>query len=98
MTGCHWLLRVMHKNKQGVVLSLLTEGVPTSAKIPLDQEQYTVLVPLVGEYLIHQPLIVFGIAEVIVSSDFPLGEYLVVVLIEWPQTTYVERRVDPSCF
>src|ERR1700683_5389561 len=82
----------------------LLSGIPRSSwlpscisKIPLDQKQYIVLVPLVGEYFVHQPFIVFGITKVIICLDFPLGEDLVIVLIEWPQTAYMERRMNPLC-
>ena len=60
------------------------------SKIPLDQEQYTVFVPLVGEDFVHQPLIVFSITKVVIHSDFHIEEDLAVVFIEQPQTTYME--------
>jgi hypothetical protein len=56
----------------------------------LDQEQYTVFVPLVGEDFVHQPLIVFSIAKVVIHSDFHIEEDLAVVFIEQPQMTYME--------
>jgi len=36
----------------------------------LDEERYFVPFPLVGEYIVYQPFIIFGIAKVIVSMNF----------------------------
>ena len=45
----------------------------------MDEEQYLVPVPLVGEYFVYQPFVVFGVAEVVVGANFASWEYLVVI-------------------
>jgi hypothetical protein len=45
----------------------------------LDEEQYLVPIPLVGEDFIHQPFIVFGVAEVVVGVNFVSWKYFVVI-------------------
>jgi hypothetical protein len=35
----------------------------------------------VGEYIVYQPLVVFGISEVIIGANFASREYFIIILI-----------------
>ena len=53
----------------------------------MNQEGNIVSFPLVGNNIVHQPFIVFGVTEVIVSANFALRKYTIIILVVMTKPT-----------